>query len=47
MDISPDWFKTKDYTIGICCFSAKYTALKNNVFLRLKIELPFIGSNKQ
>jgi hypothetical protein len=47
MDISPDQFKTKDYQISICCFSAKHAALKSNVFLRLKIELPFIGSNKQ
>ena len=24
----PDWIKTKDHTIGICCFSAKPAALK-------------------
>ena len=24
----PRWGQTKDYTIGMCCFSAKYTSLR-------------------
>jgi len=27
---SPDWDKTKDYKIDICCFSAKPAALRRN-----------------
>jgi hypothetical protein len=37
----PSWGKTKDYNIGICCFSAKHTALRRkNIYtgwLRIRV----------
>jgi hypothetical protein len=38
--------QTKEYKIGICCFSAKHTALrkKSKKRLNLVLYIPFVGS---